>query len=68
MFHIDAVKLRADIEALTRLVVGIKGRAFKAGAQALVTQFVEGDAVPHALLKERAARLPRANFVFAVRN
>ena len=68
VFHIDAVKLRADIEALTRLVVGIKGRAFKAGAQALVTQFVEGDAVPHALLKERAARLPRANFVFAVRN
>lgn len=67
VFHIDMGKLRGDIEALTRLVTGIKGRAFKAGATALVSQFVEGDAVPHALLQERAARAPRANFVYAVR-
>ncbi|MEZ4365881.1 MAG: hypothetical protein R2939_06290 [Kofleriaceae bacterium] len=65
-YTIHLERLPAEIEALTRLVAGIKARADRAGAEALVRAYVEGDLVPHALLRERAARVPRASFVYAL--
>ncbi|RME25290.1 MAG: hypothetical protein D6806_08095, partial [Deltaproteobacteria bacterium] len=50
---------------LMKLVAGIKARGDRAAAQRLVKKYVDGKIVPHALIKERVLRFPKASFVYS---
>jgi hypothetical protein len=65
-FHVNADKLVAASQALMKVVGGLKARGDKAAAEALATKYVDGNAIPQAVIAERYARLPRASLVYAV--
>jgi len=54
------------VEKLMRIVGRIKATNDKAGAEALVKEFVDGDIVPMGLITERMLRHPKASFVYSV--
>ena len=61
-------KLVAAADALMKQVAGIKARGDSAGAQALISRYVDsGEVVPHAIIAERMLREPKASFVYALR-
>lgn len=66
-FAIDFERLPEAIDAMMRDVMRIKGAGDAEAANALAERYVDGDAVPMALITERFRRQPRASFVFAVR-
>jgi hypothetical protein len=49
-----------------KLVGLIKARNDKVGAEALTKRYVDGNAVPQALISERELRYPRQSFVYSV--
>jgi hypothetical protein len=65
-FRIDMTKVVGASDDLMKEVAGIKARGDKAGADALIKKFVDGGVVPHAIIKERYLRYPKANFVYSV--
>jgi hypothetical protein len=65
VLHAD--KLVAAVDAMMKQVAGIKARGDSAGAQALLSRYVDsGEVVPHAIISERMLREPKASFVYAV--
>jgi hypothetical protein len=65
-FTIHYEKFPAAAEKMMKLVGGIKGKADKAGAEALAKKYVDGNAVPQPLITERELRYPRQSFVYAI--
>jgi len=66
VLHPDKVVAAGD--ALMKQVAGIKARGDSAGAQALLSRYVDsGEVVPHAVISERMLREPKASFVYAIR-
>ncbi|MEO8705672.1 MAG: hypothetical protein ABI867_36915 [Kofleriaceae bacterium] len=65
-FRVDATKIVAVCDDLMKTVAGIKARGDKAGAEALIKKYVDGTVVPHATIKERFLRFPKASFVYAI--
>jgi hypothetical protein len=65
-FRIDMSKMVAACDDMMKDVAGIKARGDKAAAEALIKKFVDGAVVPHAIIKERYLRFPKANFVYSV--
>jgi hypothetical protein len=65
-FVVHFGNLPASIEKLMALVGGIKARADRAGADALVQKYVDGEVVPQKLIAERVLRFPQATLVYAV--
>jgi hypothetical protein len=60
-------KIVAASDALMKQVAGIKARGDSAGAQALLSRYVDsGEVVPHAIIAERMLREPKASFVYAI--
>lgn len=66
VFSVDFDKLPAAIEELMRLVGQLKANGDKAGAEALVRRYVDGDVVPQALIAERVLRDPKTSFLYAL--
>ncbi|HEU0033101.1 MAG TPA: hypothetical protein VFQ53_20855 [Kofleriaceae bacterium] len=62
--HMD--KLVPVVDEMMRLVAGIKARGDAAAANALLAKYVDGTVVPHATIKERFLRFPKASFVYAL--
>jgi hypothetical protein len=62
--HLD--KVPAASAKMMAVVGGIKARGDRAGAEALVKRYVDGDVVPQATIAERWLRSPKASFVYAV--
>jgi len=65
-FVIDFDALPAAVEAMMRRVGQIKATGDRAAAEELVAKYVDGDIVPHAAIRERVLRDPKATFVYAV--
>jgi hypothetical protein len=65
-FRLDLAKLATVSDELMKEVAGIKARGDKKAAEALIARFVDGKTVPHATIKERYLRFPKANFVYSV--
>jgi hypothetical protein len=67
--EVEVAKWRPAVAELARVVVGIKGRGDKAGAEMLVKEHVTGGG-PFATLRattaERWLRAPKASFVYSV--
>lgn len=66
-FTLHPDRFAAAIHDLMRIVGRIKARGDKAGAQALIARYVTSRAVPHALIKARMLRYPKASFVYGLR-
>jgi hypothetical protein len=49
-----------------KVVLGIKARNDKAGADALVAKYVDGTVVPQKVVAERELRYPQTTYVYAV--
>jgi hypothetical protein len=68
--EVDYDKLPAAVEALETTVLGIKSRADKAGAEALLAKYVDNKGDEYAAIKdaitERYLRSPKASFVYSV--
>ncbi|HWU86369.1 MAG TPA: hypothetical protein VN253_03815, partial [Kofleriaceae bacterium] len=64
VIHYD--KLIPAADDLMKLVGGIKARGDKAAALELIAKYVDGEVVPHAAIKERFLRVPKASFVYSV--
>jgi hypothetical protein len=56
----------AAFEKLLKLVGGIKAKNDKAGADALVSKYVDGAVVPLKIIGERELRFPQTTYVYAV--
>jgi hypothetical protein len=65
-FVIEMAKLVPAVDVMMTLVGGIKARGDKPAAEELIAKYVDGKAVPQALIAERMLRFSRANFVYAV--
>jgi hypothetical protein len=65
-FIIHTEKFPAAADKLMKVVGLIKAKNDKAGAEALVKKYVDGNAVPQPLITERELRYPRQSFVYAV--
>ncbi len=65
-FVIDTAKLVPSVEVMMTLVGGIKARGDRAAAEELIATYVDGKAVPQAVIAERTLRFPKASFVYAV--
>jgi hypothetical protein len=65
-FTLHQDKIVPVVDDLMKLVAGIKARGDRKAAEALLKQYVDGTAVPHATIKERFLRFPKASFVYAV--
>lgn len=65
-FKVDFARLPGAIDAMMKVVGGIKARGDVAEAKALVAKYVDGQVVPHKDIVERWARQPRVSFVYAV--
>ncbi len=60
-------RLIPTIDAMTKLVIGIKARGDRRAAEELLTKYVDSSAVvPHAVIGERFRRHPKASFVYSV--
>lgn len=59
-------KLVPVIDEMMKLVGGIKARGDRAAAVALLAKYVDGTVVPHAAIKDRFLREPKASFVYSV--
>lgn len=71
-FSIDLPKMPAAITKLMTTVAQIKGKGDKAGAEVLLKEYVDVDAVPekkklHDVIKERITRAAKASFVYSVK-
>lgn len=66
-FVIVADKLIPAINGMMTTVAGIKARADGKAATALAKKYVDGTVVPHAIIRERFLRQPKASFVYAVK-
>jgi hypothetical protein len=66
-FRIDATKIVAACDELMKTVAGIKARGDKPAAEALIKKYVDGTVVPHAVIKERFLRFPKASFVYSIK-
>ncbi len=65
-FKLDLTKMVAACDDLMKEVAGIKARGDKAAAEALIKKYVDGSVVPHATIKDRYLRFPKASFVYSV--
>ncbi|MBI5490557.1 MAG: hypothetical protein HY905_24705 [Deltaproteobacteria bacterium] len=65
-FAVDFDKLPAAIDEMMRRVGRIKATGDRPAAAALVAAFVDGDAVPQAVIRDRVLRDPKNSFVYAV--
>jgi hypothetical protein len=65
-FTIHYEKFPAAAEKLMKVVGLVKAKADKAGAEALTKRYVDGPAVPQAIITERELRYPRQSFVYAI--
>jgi hypothetical protein len=66
-FVLHRDKLVPAIDALIKVVAGIKARGDVAAAKALIAKYVDSDkVVPHKVIAERFLRFPKASFVYAV--
>ncbi|HEX6764826.1 MAG TPA: hypothetical protein VF103_05095, partial [Polyangiaceae bacterium] len=68
-FEVHLERWQPAIEALTKTVLGIKGRGDKPGAEKLVATYVDAKDAWAELRKtitERSLRAPRATFVYAI--
>jgi hypothetical protein len=65
-FTIHSDKIVPVVDELMKLVAGIKARGDKAAAEALIKKYVDGTVVPHATIKDRLLRFPKASFVYSV--
>jgi hypothetical protein len=55
------------IEDMMKRVAGIKARGDRKAAELLLKKYVDGSkVVPHALIRERFLRHPKASFVYSV--
>ena len=61
--HLD--KFPAAIKELMKISGQIKAKGDKATAEKLIEKYVDSDAVPHDLIKERMLRYPKASFVYS---
>ena len=66
-FSIDFAQMPEAVTALMTEVARIKATGDRAAAEALADPFVDGDVVPHALIRERHNRGPRTSFVYSIR-
>jgi hypothetical protein len=67
--EVDYAQLPAAIESLEKTVLGIKSRADRAGADALLAKYVDdkgGYAAVKAAITERYLRSPKASFVYSI--
>ena len=70
-FRVDLAKWNGVVDELAKVVMGVKGRGDKALADQLVADFVDdtGDwSKLRETIRERWLRLPKASFVYAVKN
>jgi hypothetical protein len=65
-FSLSPDKLGPAIDKLMKVVIQIKAKNDKAGADALVARYVDGPVVPQKVIAERALRFPQTTFVYAV--
>jgi hypothetical protein len=65
-FTIVDGKMVKAIDDMMKQVAGIKARGDAKAANALIAKYVDGPAVPQAVVAERFLRFPKASFVFAV--
>ena len=65
-FVVDLARFPDASQALMVLVGGVKARGDRAAAEALIGNYVEGDAVPIALIVERLADFTRGSLVYSV--
>ncbi|MGH7296528.1 MAG: hypothetical protein ACRELB_16440, partial [Polyangiaceae bacterium] len=65
-FTLHVEKLPAAFEKLMKVVATLKARNDKHAADALVAKYVDGAAVPQALITERELRFPQASYVYSV--
>lgn len=65
-FSIDFGRFPAAAIAMMERVVRIKAGNDRGAAEALATQYVDGDTVPQPIIVERFRRQPRASFVYSV--
>ncbi len=66
-FSIDFARMPSAVEALMTRVMHIKAAGDREAAEALATQYVDGDRVPQATIVERYRSFPQVSFVFSVR-
>jgi hypothetical protein len=65
-FAIRFEKLAPAFEKLMKVVATIKATNDKAGADALVSKYVDGPVVPQKLIAERELRFPQTTYVYGV--
>ncbi len=65
-FKVDLTKMVAACDDMMKDIAGIKAKGDKPGAEALIKRYVDGTVVPHAVIKERFLRHPKASFVYSV--
>jgi len=65
-FSIRFEKLAPAFEKLMKVVATIKAKTDKAGADALVSKYVDGPVVPQKLIAERELRFPQTSYVYGV--
>jgi hypothetical protein len=69
-FDVDLAKWRGSVDVLSKVVLGIKGKGDKAGAEALKAEFVDDTgewSKARAVITERWLRAPKASFVYAIK-
>lgn len=66
-FAIDFARLPAACSALMTRVMQIKATGDRAAAEALATQYVDGDRIPQQVIVDRYTSFPQVSFVYSVR-
>jgi hypothetical protein len=65
-FAIQLDKVVPVVDEMMKLTAGIKARGDREAARKLIARYVDGTVVPHATIRERFLRFPKASFVYAV--